>query len=40
MVMSPSLFARNTGLAVAAALVTAFGLNPYEFVSKLSELLA
>jgi hypothetical protein len=39
MVMSPLLLARNTGLAFAAALVTAFGLNPYEFVSKLATLL-
>ncbi len=37
--MSPLLFARNAGLAFAAALVTAFGLNPYEFVSKLTALL-
>jgi hypothetical protein len=38
--MSPSLFVRNTALAIAAALVTAFGLQPYEFASKLAELLS
>ncbi len=38
--MRPLLFVRNTALAVAAALVTALGLNPYEFVSTLAAFLA
>jgi hypothetical protein len=38
--MSPLLFARNTAAGVAAALVTALGLHPYDFVSKLTAFLA
>jgi hypothetical protein len=37
--MSPLLFARNTALAFAAALVTVLGLNPYDFVVRLQALL-
>jgi hypothetical protein len=40
MVMSPLLLARNSALAVAAALVTALGLNPYDFVVRLTALFA
>jgi hypothetical protein len=38
--MCPSLFVRNAALAAAAALVTAFGLQPYDFVSKVAGLLS
>jgi hypothetical protein len=39
-VMSPSLFVRNLAVAVAAALITAFGAQPYDFASRLASLLA
>jgi hypothetical protein len=38
--MSPLLFIRNTAVAIAAALITAFGLQPYDFASKLADLLS
>jgi hypothetical protein len=38
--MSPLLFVRNTAVAIAAALITAFGLQPYDFASKLASLLS